>query len=256
MKSFLTFLLTILLFSCSSNENETTNNQNSNQTNLKKPRKISVYEGYYPGNGTPLGVYNFEYDGNKLVKITAENYQVVIEYGNLYGNDNNLFSKITETYTNGYTVYTPEYFTTNSYTNRFGRLNYKTYLNSQLIGTYQRNYSYDAQNRVISCAVANIPNSSVGYTYEYDNNNRIVKETQNNGNIKNITYDNKNNVFKNVITPFYKNVQGERNNLWLGKIENNYLTYGNMNYSYTYDNEGYPTKIVWNNDYLTEIIEY
>ena len=244
-------ILVTFLISCSSNDEETTNNENPTPTNLKKPKKISVFEGYYPGNGTPLGVYNFEYDGNKLIKITAENYEVNIEYGS-----NNLFSKITENSGTVKTIYIPEYFTTNSYTNRFGRLNYKTYLNNQLTGTYQRNYSYDTQNRIISCAVANIPNSSVGYTYEYDISNRVIKETQNNGNIKNITYDNKNNVFKNVITPFYKNIQGERNNLWLGKIENNYLTYGNINFSYTYDNEGYPTKIVWNNDYLTEIIEY
>ena len=40
------------------------------------------------------------------------------------------------------------------------------------------------------------------------------------------------------------------------KIENNYLTYGDISFEYTYDNEGYPTKIVWNNDFLTEIIEY
>jgi len=97
---------------------------------------------------------------------------------------------------------------------------------------------------------------TLGGKHHNDSNNRIIKETQNNGNIKNITYDNKNNVFKNVITPYYKNVQGERNNLWLGNIENNYLTYGSTNYSYTYDNEGYPTKILWNNNYLTEIIEY
>lgn len=256
MRKFLFLFLVTFVISCSSNDEETTNNGNTTPTNLKKPKKISVYQGNFQGTGNPMEVYNFQYDGNKLIKITADNYQVIIEYGNLYGNDNTLFSKITETYSNGYTIYTPEYFTTNSYTNRFGRLNYKTYLNNQLTGTYQRNYSFDTQNRVISCAVANIPNSSVGYTYEYDSNNRVIKETQNNGSVKNITYDNKNNVFKNVITPFYKNVQGERNNLWLGKIENNYLTYGNINYSYNYDNEGYPIKIVWNNDYLTEIIEY
>lgn len=254
MNKYILLLISFVIISCSSNDDETSNIENPTPTNLKKPKKISVYQGNFQGTGNPMEVYNFQYDGNKLIKITAENYQVIVEYGT-----NDLFSKITETYTNGYTLYTPEYFTTNSYTNRFGRLNYKTYFNSQLTGTYQRNYSYDTQNRVSNCAVANIPNSSVSYAYEYDSNNRVIKETQNNGSVKNITYDNKNNVFKNVITPFYKNVQGERNNLWLGKIENNYLTYGYMNYNYTYDNDNYPIKIVsdYNSDNLmTEIIEY
>ena len=96
------FLLIIAFFafSCSSSEDESTNNGNTNTVNLKKPKKISVFEGYYPGNGTPLGVYNFQYEGDKLIKITAENYEVNIEYGS-----NGLFSKITEITGNFKTVF-------------------------------------------------------------------------------------------------------------------------------------------------------
>ena len=245
MRKILFLILVSFAISCSSNDDETSNIENPTPTNLKKPKKISVYQGNFQGTGNPMEVYNFQYDGNKLVKITAENYQVIIEYGT-----NNLFSKITETYTNGYTEYIPEYFNYTNVSNRLGRINFKKYFNSQLQGNYQRNFTHDQQNRVITSSDSN---SLLSFVYEYDSN---IKETQNNETVRNITYDNKNNLFKNVITPYYKNIQGERNNLWLGNIQNNYLTYGTTSYNYTYDSEGYPIKIVWNNNYLTEIIEY
>ena len=246
MKKLVVVLLGFLFLcnSCSTN--------NSTGLNSNLPKKIVTTE----SNGQQ-SITTYEYNDNKLVSSTLNTSGQIYIFNNTY--TGNLITN-KETFANGLQIYKDEY------TYDLDKLVYGKTIDIVRSIEYRAAYTNNSDNTIdivysnydMQTAIETITSTAKMY---FSNGNLIKKE------INNLTstpytqtityaYDGKNNPFKNVLGN--RVIDYNSNNTITEYFTSTYQgsTPNTSNYSYTYNNAGFPTKKVYSSSSTTSTTEY
>tara|TARA_B110000093_G_C12899437_1_gene379753 strand:- start:71 stop:913 length:843 start_codon:yes stop_codon:yes gene_type:complete len=265
MKKLIYLFLTVLIVACSSEDNnENNNNDDNNEPNLLVS---SINYTYYENTDEEITELDtFTYDGNKII-------EKILSY---YSNGNLTF------------LYRYEYIYANNKISRVDQYDLDNNIR------FQTNFTYDSQGRTVSIEECFQPNNSVcddittfnyfynddgsitvtgssagTVTYQLDDNGNIISRTSDDG-FREIIYDNQKNPFQNITG--VSNSFIRLSNARLTSINNNPLSFveeyddeyqGTGNWTYDYNDAGYPRNVVYNESSLggyqyssTIVIEY
>lgn len=230
----------LLIFSCSSGDNDNPNSSTDENTSVLV-QKFETSEGF------TMDLY---YNSNKLTETISES--------------NNSYSLTKYTYAGDLISNIQKFNENNQPTGNFESYEYdgnklvnrKIYSNNNLVEEWNLTYS----NNIIRIER---PTNSEGqyWLYYLDSNGNVIKsESYYNNQVSqtsNITYDNKNNPYKNILglNLFINDwFEVSNNNQIAATLETNEESYF-RNHTYQYDNQDYPVSaVVFNSEDSSEVL--
>jgi hypothetical protein len=253
-------LIGITILSCSSDDGNT-NNDNPNENNLKRITSLQIME-----NGNLVGQYDFEYENERLASLTE------------VGDERIVFS-----YSDDRIILAEEFNFTGSEYNQLDETTTYTFENGLLVsdleefiqgGGNRHQYDFNSNGQITEYAFFQCPTNVNDCTpagsriFEYGTNNNIIKEAQtdNNSNIVFSTeysnYDDKNHPFAGIDIEarrlFWNYFQSMNFNNYstLTRFDSNGTETGSSSFTFTYDNDDFPTEMTETNNTTNEQTVY
>ncbi|SDR79439.1 hypothetical protein [Winogradskyella sediminis] len=251
-------LIGITILSCSSDDG---NNDNPNESNLKRIKSLQIME-----NGSLVRQYDFEYENERLASLTE------------VGDERIVFS-----YSDDRIILAEEFNFTGSEYNQLDETTTYTFENGLLVSDLEEfiqgdgnrhQYDFNSNKQITEYAFFQCPNNLNDCTpagsriFEYSTNNNIITETQtdNNSNIVFSTeysnYDDKNHPFAGIDIEtrrlFWNYFQSMNFNNYsmLTRFDSNGTETGSSSFTFTYDNDDFPTEMIETNNTTNEQTVY